>query len=77
MIGLDTSAVVRLLVGEPAAQAAAARALVDAHAGEVFVSDLVVAEAYFALRHHYDVPHPETVAALRALIEDRRIMAGA
>ena len=75
MIGLDTSVVARLLVGEPAAQAAAARALIDAHAGEVYVSDLVVAETYFALRHHYAVPHGETIRSLRALLEDRRVRA--
>jgi predicted nucleic acid-binding protein len=73
VIGLDTSAVVRLLIGEPVAQAAAARALVEANAGETFVSDLVVAESYFALRHHYEVPHAHAVGALRALLEGGRV----
>ena len=54
-------------------QAVAARALVEARPGEVCVSDLVVAETYFALRHHYEVPHAQSVVALRALLEDRRI----
>ena len=73
MIGLDTSVLVRLLVGEPAAQAHAARALVDAHAGEVFVSDLVAVETYLALRHHYAVPHDEALRAMRSLLEDPRV----
>lgn len=62
-LGLDTSVVVRLLVGEPAAQAEAARErLQRAHAEreDVVVTDLVVLEAYYALRHHYEVPEPET-----------------
>jgi predicted nucleic acid-binding protein len=73
VIGLDTSVTVRLLIGEPPVQAEAARALVAANAGEVFVSDLVASETYFALRHHYEVPHAEAAASLRALLEDRRI----
>lgn len=73
-LGLDTSVVVRLLVGEPAAQARAAqRAIESAPRGSVAVSDLVIGEAYFALRHHYEVPHRKVIAALRALISDSRI----
>ena len=61
-IALDTSVVVRLLVGLPKAQAEAARrrlerALDDGEA--VLVADIVLAEAYFALQHHYDVPKDE------------------
>ena len=65
-IGLDTSVVLRLLIGEPRAQAEVARRRIERAliAGEkVFVTDLVVAEAYHALRHHYDVP--QTVALSR------------
>lgn len=72
-LGLDTSVVVRLLVGEPAAQAALAWRALDQAGAPVLVADLVVGEAYFALRHHYRVPHPEAVAALRALLGDPRI----
>jgi predicted nucleic acid-binding protein len=42
-------------------------------AGPVLISDLVVGEAYFALMHHYGVPHSEAVSALLALISDPRI----
>ena len=72
--GLDTSVVIRLLVGEPAHQAAVARrALEGQPRGSVAVSDLVVGESYFALRHHYGVPHGRAVAALAALLADARI----
>jgi predicted nucleic acid-binding protein len=76
-VGLDTSVVVRLLVGEPAAQAERARRLLDDNANggasTAVVSDLVVGESYFALRHHYGVPHTEAVAALRELLSDPRV----
>ncbi len=79
MIGLDTSVVLRLLVGEPAGQADVARAFLDTRAevGDepACISDLVVGETYFALRHHYGVPHGEAVAALRLLLLDSRIRA--
>lgn len=66
--------VVRLLVGEPADQALAAqRAMAGAPRGSVSVSDLVIGEAYFALRHHYAVPHRKAIAALIALTTDSRI----
>jgi len=66
-IGLDTSVVVRLLVGLPEAQALRARARLERALEEnetVLVSDLVLAEAYFALHYHYAVPK----AAARALL---------
>jgi predicted nucleic acid-binding protein len=50
--------VVRLLVGMPEAQyQVARRRLADAHAqGEaVLVSDLVIAETFHVLRHHYKI----------------------
>lgn len=61
-IGIDTSVVVRLLVGEPVAQARTARRRLEraVEAGElVLVADIVLAEAYFALHHHYGVPKDE------------------
>ena len=74
-LGLDTSVAVRLLVGEPAEQAEAARRLLDVSgaADPAAVSDLVVDETYFALRHHYRVPHGRAVAAIRALLADARV----
>lgn len=54
--GVDTSVLVRLLVGEPAAQASKAKErLLAAHRlrRPVHVSDLVIAETYYALKFHY------------------------
>lgn len=71
-LGLDTSVVVRLLIGAPASQVEVARRRIEraVTAGEhVLVSDLVVAESYHALRHHYAVPEGETVGRLRQLLE--------
>lgn len=76
--GLDTSVVVRLLTGEPRAQAVRAREELDtatkSGAGPLLVSDVVVGEAYFALLHHYAVPHGEAIAALLALLSDSRVL---
>lgn len=77
--GLDTSVVLRLLVGVPEAQATAARMFVDGAArsgrGPLGVSDLVIAESYHALIHHYRVPHPEAVHALLQLVSEPHVRA--
>lgn len=72
-IGLDTSVVLRLLTGTPPDQAEVARALVAGQDAPVAVSDLVIGEAYFALRHHYAVPHLTAVRALREFLDDARV----
>ena len=69
--GLDTSVVVRVLTEDPPDQAAeAAQWITGCRArGEApWVSDLVVAEAYFALQTHYGVSKREALAALRELL---------
>jgi predicted nucleic acid-binding protein len=71
-IGLDTSVVLRLLVGEPRPLTEAARRRIERAlaAGErVIVTDLVVAEVFHALRHHYDVPEAVALAQLRGLLD--------
>ncbi len=74
--GLDTSVVVRLLIGEPVEQAEVARRMLDAQPrGSCAISDIVIGEAYFALRHHYVVPHTRAVGALSALLSDPRFRA--
>ena len=73
---MDTSVVLRLLLGEPAEQAARAVAFLDelAQGGQrAAVSDLVVAEAYFALQHHYGVTKRDALAGLRRLFADGEI----
>jgi predicted nucleic acid-binding protein len=76
-LGLDTSVVVRLLVGLPEKEyRSARRRLDDAHSADdlVLVSDLVLAEAYHALRHHYDVPDAEVRARLTAFLESGLVL---
>ena len=74
-IGLDTSVALRLLTGAPPDQAESARLLVASAAEPVSISDLVVCELYFALRHHYVVSHGDAVRAITALLSDPRIRA--
>jgi predicted nucleic acid-binding protein len=74
--GLDASVVLRLLLGQPADQAARAVALLDELARGRFravVCDLVVAEAYFALQHHYGVSKQDALMGLRRLFADGEI----
>ena len=71
LVGLDTSVVLRLLVGSPPDQAEAALGFVrqSRSAGvRIVVSDLVVSEAYFALHAHYDVPKAAAIAALLEML---------
>lgn len=71
-VALDTSVVLRLLIGEPASQAERAwQSIVEARASGdgALVSDLVVSEAYFALQHHYGVPKAKALEQLRALFD--------
>jgi predicted nucleic acid-binding protein len=75
-IGLDTSVVLRLLVGEPDDQWQRALEFLEtlARRGErPMVSDLVVAETYFALQHHYGVPKSEALQALRRMFAEGEI----
>lgn len=70
---LDTSVVLRLLTGEPAAQAALAKQELEREQHAAHVPALVVGESYFALRHHYRVPHELAVDSLIALLASDRI----
>ena len=69
--GLDTSVMLRLLVGQPEDQYAAAiefLAGVEQVGGRVVVSNLVIAEAYFACQHHYGLAKSDVLAGLHALL---------
>ena len=71
LVGLDTSVVLRLLVGSPPDQARAALDFVKQSrtAGvRIVVSDLVVSEAYFALHAHYAVPKAAAIGALLEML---------
>lgn len=63
-VSLDTSVVLRLLVGVPVDQAKVAMDFVSARlAGNhsLNVSDLVLSEAYFALQSFYKVPKSQAI----------------
>ncbi len=74
--GLDTSFVLRLLTGEPEQQAALALAEMQnriAEGSTLLVSDLVVAEVYFALQHHYGLPKTEALSLLTDFLHEQGI----
>ena len=78
-IGLDTSVVLRLLVGVPEAQARAAQRRLERaiEGGEsVFVCDLVIAEAYYALQFHYAVPKAEARSMLIRFVRSGVVTVG-
>ena len=66
--GIDTSVLVRLLTGEPAADFAYCvsklSALVEEDGAEVFASNQVIGEAYIAVQHHYGVSKADARAGL-------------
>jgi predicted nucleic-acid-binding protein len=69
--GLDTSVLLRLLVGQPEDQYAAALewlAEAEEAGGQVLVSNLVIAEAYFACQHHYGLAKSDVLAGLHTLL---------
>lgn len=66
--GIDTSVLVRLLVGEPVADfedcVRTLSALIEADGAEVFASNQVIGEAYVAVQHHYGVTRADARAGL-------------
>ncbi len=74
-LALDTSVVLRLLVGTPESQAELARRAVVGASEAVGISDLVIAESFHALRHHYGVPTIDALRALHELLSDGRFRA--
>ncbi len=69
---LDTTVVMRLLTGQPPKLAAAARAYLaetEQMQARVYVSNLVVLEAYFACQHHYGMPKASVLGGLHALLK--------
>ena len=75
-IGLDTTVILRLLTGEPEKQFEKAKRFLEeqlTNNKKLFVSDLVVAEACFALHYHYKVPKAEAIARLDSLLSSGMI----
>ncbi len=73
MIGVDTSVVVRYLVGTPVAQARRAAALIDDDATDVGVSLVALAECAHVLRTQYDVPSSDIIETLIAFIQRENV----
>lgn len=77
-VGLDTSVVLRLLIGEPEVQARCALDEVQRLTGRgdtLLMSDLVVSEVYFALQYHYGVPKAEALRLIGTFLADSGIKA--
>jgi predicted nucleic acid-binding protein len=71
-VGLDTSVVLRLLIGEPRSQMEIARRRIERaliSSERVVVTDLVVAEVFHALRRHYDVPEAVALGQIREFLD--------
>ena len=69
MIGLDTSVVVRYLVGTPTTQAKRAARLIDGDALDCGVSVVALAECAHVLRTQYEVAQRDIIDALIGFIQ--------
>lgn len=77
-VGLDTSVVLRLIIGQPEDQTRVAISFLDEirRAGhQAVVNDLVIAEAYCAAQYHYGVPKAAALAALHRMFQAGEIIA--
>ncbi|MFH2092333.1 MAG: hypothetical protein ABIJ31_08210 [Pseudomonadota bacterium] len=75
-VGIDTCIVLRLLVGEPADQAQTSLLFLEKcylSGTIVYVSDLIVAEVYHALCHHYNVPFREAAEKIKDFLDSPMI----
>jgi predicted nucleic acid-binding protein len=72
VIGVDTSVLVRYLVGTPPAQARKAAALVDG-TDEIGVSPVALAECAHVLRTQYDVESGDILDSLIALLQRENV----
>jgi len=71
--GIDTSIFVRLLTGDPAMEfeqtkRALENILAEDPTSEIEVSNMVIAEAYFVLQHHYGISKDMAKAALISVL---------
>jgi predicted nucleic acid-binding protein len=73
VISVDTSVVVRYLVGTPAAQARRAARLIDDESVSIGVSVVALAECAHVLRTQYDVEARDIVDALIGFIQRENI----
>jgi predicted nucleic acid-binding protein len=73
MIGVDTSVLVRYLVGSPSSQARRAAELIDNDAEIIGVSAVALAECASVLRTLYDVEQHDIIDSLIALIQRENV----
>lgn len=73
MISVDTSVIVRYLVGTPAAQARRAARLIDDATVSIGVSVVALAESAHVLRTQYDVAAHDIVDALIGFIQRENV----
>lgn len=73
MIALDTSVLVRYLVGTPEDQARAAADLVDGSPEDLGVSPVALVECAHVLRTQYQVPQLDLIDALVAFVQRENV----
>jgi len=73
LIGVDTSVIVRYLVGTPTAQARRAAALIDDDDVEIGISVVALAECAHVLRTQYGVESVDIVESLISLIQRENV----
>lgn len=73
MIALDTSVVVRYLVGSPKAQATQAAVLVDEATEELGISPVVLTETAHVLRTQYEVSQRDIIDTLVLLLQRENV----
>ncbi len=71
--GIDTSIFVRLLTGQPESDyektvAALKQIIAESPLSEIKVSNMVIAEAYIALQHHYGTSKADAKAGIATLL---------
>src|SRR3954469_13901836 len=73
VISVDTSVIVRYLVGTPQAQARRAAALVDDDGIEIGISLIALAECAHVLRTKYDIGQRDIIDSLIDLIQRQNV----
>ena len=73
MIGLDSSVVVRYLVGTPTVQARHAARLIDDHEIELGVSPVALAESAHVLRTQYEVDQRDIIDSLIGFVQRENV----
>jgi len=73
VIGVDTSVIVRYLVGSPVAQARRAAALIDDDGTEIGISLVALAECAHVLRTQYGVEQRDIIDGLIGLVQRENV----